>query len=96
MLDESEFAAVVNLFPGVETAYREYAERHDLAVEPAGAQKILREGCSAMLAAYEMLTGLAESDPNAVFHHRISLYGLPCPKCGKPFRTPKAHACFEC
>ncbi|MCT7307923.1 hypothetical protein [Ralstonia wenshanensis] len=48
------------------------------------------------LAAYEHITGFKETNPNALFHHRLSLYGPPCHACGKPLRTPKAEHCAAC
>jgi hypothetical protein len=48
------------------------------------------------LANYERLTGFKETNPNALFHHRISVYGPPCTHCGKPLRTPDARVCAMC
>jgi hypothetical protein len=39
---------------------------------------------------YESITGIRETNPNAVFHHKILLYGPACSCCGKPLRTPHA------
>lgn len=50
----------------------------------------------AILNAYNGITGFNESNINAVFHHRISLYGPPCGNCGKPLRTPLAKFCAAC
>ncbi|HSZ56104.1 MAG TPA: hypothetical protein VK797_10610 [Tepidisphaeraceae bacterium] len=50
----------------------------------------------AMLDEYERLTGFRESNFNAVHHHRVAMYGPPCPRCGKVLRTPIAYKCFEC
>jgi hypothetical protein len=33
---------------------------------------------------YERITGIRETNPNAIYHHVLSLYGPPCVKCGKP------------
>ncbi len=51
---------------------------------------------SGFLAEYERITGFHETNPNAVFHHRLALYGPPCKKCGKPLRTPEAKLCGAC
>ncbi|MBO9565517.1 MAG: hypothetical protein J7621_22255 [Niastella sp.] len=44
---------------------------------------------------YEM-TGWRETEPNAIMHHDINLYGPPCEQCGKPYRTSKASFCAAC
>ena len=49
-----------------------------------------------MLAEYELITGFRETNPNAIFHHRLSLYGPACHFCGKPLRTPAAKLCGNC
>ena len=51
---------------------------------------------AAALATYERITGFKENDPFALYHHRLSLYGPPCDKCGKPLRTPAANFCAAC
>jgi hypothetical protein len=45
---------------------------------------------------YERVTGFRETNPNAGYHHRLSLYGPPCTVCQKPLRTPKAKFCAAC
>ena len=49
-----------------------------------------------VLAEYERITGFHETNPNAIYHHRISDYGPSCPSCSKPLRTPKAKLCGHC
>ncbi len=48
------------------------------------------------LSEFNRLTGFAETNINAVWHHRASDFGPPCPQCGKVLRTPVASKCFEC
>ena len=49
-----------------------------------------------VLREYERITEFRETNPNAVFHHQLSLYGLPCSSCGKPLRSPRASFCVAC
>ena len=50
----------------------------------------------ALLDEYNEITGFGETNWNVVWHHRISIYGPPCLRCGKVLRTPVASKCFEC
>ena len=45
---------------------------------------------------YYELTGVKLTNPNAIMHHRIDLYGPPCENCSKPYRTSKASFCAAC
>ena len=45
---------------------------------------------------YEQLTGFKETNPQALWHHRIGLLGPPCHVCGIPLRTPEASYCAAC
>src|SRR6185312_9345520 len=54
------------------------------------------DGRRELLDGYERLTGYKGTVFNAVLHHRIAMYGPPCPQCGKVLRTPIAYKCFEC
>ena len=55
-----------------------------------------RQEFAPVLAEYERITDFRETNINAVFHHRLSLYGPPCRFCGKPLRTPEAKFCGAC
>jgi len=45
---------------------------------------------------HERITGFHETNPNVLYDHRISKWGPPCEKCGKPLRTPRAKLCGSC
>lgn len=49
-----------------------------------------------MLEEYNRITGQRETNVNAVYHHRVALYGPACAHCGKPLRTPRAKLCGHC
>lgn len=51
---------------------------------------------AAALQEYERITGFAETNGNALWHHRISLLGPDCDGCGHPLRTPVAKHCASC
>src|SRR5882672_1413449 len=83
MLDEVEWQAVAALLgPGAAAGER---LRHARGASPADTQKNIFSHLA--LAKYEQLAGVRETDLNVVLHHRASLYGPPCTRCGKPLRT---------
>jgi hypothetical protein len=55
-----------------------------------------KTGFEAALVEYNRLSGYLETNPRAIWHHRLSLYGPPCRACGRPLRTPKAKLCGSC
>lgn len=82
MLDESEF----------EVANRLYSE--GIKNTTPGLTREAR--FQPLLDYYKEVTGMEETEPNAIMHHRIALYGPPCENCGKPYRTSKASFCAAC
>ena len=45
---------------------------------------------------YNDLTGFGETEPNAIMHHFVKMYGPDCENCGKPYRTHRASFCAAC
>lgn len=89
MLDEQEWEQVWPLL-SVE-GIKSYKTQHGVSLAEAQYRV-----ASEALAAYKAMTGLEITNPNALWHHRISLFGPPCANCGKPLRTPMATRCVEC
>lgn len=56
----------------------------------------LKDRLIEILERYNRITGYSETNPNAVWHHRLSLYGPPCKNCSRPLRTPRAKLCGSC
>ena len=92
MLDEAEFAVVSDLYSQGMKATKEFRQKHNL---PLGECSI-GERFRPVREAYERMTGMAELHENAIMHHRISIYGVPCESCSKPLRTPRASFCAAC
>ena len=91
MLDDREWERVGAAFANPVQAIKDYRERHNVGLEQAHTETLWEA-----LYLYREITGFAETNPNALQHHRISLYGPPCHSCGKPLRTPVAKRCVEC
>ena len=92
MLDEHEYAEIFALYRLGTEAVKSYRLRNRASLESVPRGELF----APMLARYEAMTGYKELNPNAVLHHRLSLYGPPCRNCGKPLRTPKAKLCGCC
>jgi hypothetical protein len=63
---------------------------------PAWKHPVMTTAMQRLLDEYNRITGFGEINANAVWHHRISLYGPPCHSCGKPLRSPQARLCAAC
>jgi hypothetical protein len=92
MLDEQEFAEIASLHTLGLQSVKKYRADTEAPLQDVP----LTEHFQAMLARYEAITGFKETNPNAVWHHRLSLYGPPCKSCGKPLRSPVASSCGDC
>jgi hypothetical protein len=92
MLDEEEFAAVSNLYSQRIRATKEFREKHNIPLNGVPIEELFRP----VRDAYRKMTGMDESNHNAIMHHRISIYGPACEQCGKPLRTSRARFCAAC
>ena len=92
MLDEDEFAVVAKLYSAAFGMTKEFRLKHNLPLGECSIDERFRP----VREAYERMTGMFESNHNAIMHHRISLYGEACENCGKPLRTPRAAFCAAC
>ncbi len=92
MLDEAEFAEIWQLTQEAILSTKEFRRKWDVPLERAS----LQERFLPVRLRYEQLTGFKDCHQNAIMHHRISMYGPPCARCGKPLRTPRAKLCGAC
>ena len=92
MLDEDEYAKVARLHRESIMAVKEFRERTGASLNDPSIEERFRP----VLQEYERLTGMKETNHNAIMHHRLSLYGPPCKRCLRPLRTPKAKLCGSC
>jgi len=92
MLDEAEYTEASVLYSDGIRATKEFRKKWGVSLEEADMQERFRP----LLEYYERVTGMRETNHLAVRHHRLSLYGPPCERCGRPLRTPKAKLCGSC
>jgi hypothetical protein len=100
MLDEGEWTEIVPFLQrGIEECGVSFSEVLKGAMEESALHKLQASKMSRdapALQKFEEITGFKETNINAIYHHRRSLYGPECPDCGKPIRTPQARFCAEC
>lgn len=92
MLDEAEWAEVHPHLANALEDIKRYRAEHGVSLAEA---RRVGYGKSA-LERYFQITGFRETNPDALWHHRLSLFGPPCGVCGMPLRTPQAKLCADC
>jgi hypothetical protein len=92
MFDEAEFAVLEQLYSDCMRATKEFRQANQLPLE----QCSIKERFMPLVEKHFQMTGVREENANAIFHHRRSLYGPPCRRCGKLLRTPQGTKCFQC
>jgi hypothetical protein len=92
MLDEEEYTQVAEVYHQCLLHAKEFRRTEGVPVQDPGIAQRMRPVCLR----YEEITGMRENNANAILHHRLSRYGPPCTRCGKPLRTPSAKLCVAC
>lgn len=91
MVDESEWSRLEpELISHIETINR---IRKELNCDMEKAHELAGKAACDL---YFEMTGFRETNSHALWHHRLSLFGKECPKCGQLFRTPQARFCANC
>jgi len=92
MLDEEEWSIVQEKLRGATLATKKSRKDAGASLHETPRSTIYQPA----LDAFEKITGFHETNVNALYHHRVALYGPPCHKCGRPLRTPRARRCGAC
>jgi len=92
MVTDEEWQRIAPYLRNATKQIKQYREEHGCSLAEANRYGFGNQA----LAVYQEITGFAETNSNALFHHRISGHGPPCQACGKPLRTPKAKLCAAC
>ena len=91
LLTDEEFEPIGEALRNRIRQIQEYREKHNCPIGEARAHS-----ADEAMDFYEDLTGVRLDHPDQLYKVRLSDFGLPCPRCGKPFRTPQAKYCAEC
>ncbi len=92
MLTEEEWAVVSPHLDNAVEQIKRYRQEHECSLAEANQRGFGQRA----LDLYEHITGVKETNANALFHHRLSMYGPPCRSCGKPLCTPQWRDCAIC
>lgn len=92
MLDEAEWERMMPLLVASIENIQRYRQKHGVGLE----QVPISEMYWAASALFQAMTGVADIDPQALWHHRRAELGPECNHCGYPLRTPRAKLCAAC
>lgn len=91
MLDEDEWERISPRLHARIDAIKDYRRTHGVNLAEAR-----RHVDCDVLDLYREMTGFEETNAEAIWHHRLSLFGPPCQACGHLLRTPRANFCAAC
>ena len=94
LLDEAEYAEIGPLYSKALEEASEYQRQTGTSIKQGGIEATVSG--KAVLALYAELTKNEIQSVFDILSLRALDYGAPCPKCGRPFRTPHAKLCVEC
>lgn len=90
-MEEHEWEQVVPFLTNVIPKIKEYRISNNCDLATAK-ESVLNLACEK----YNQLTGFNETNPNALWHHRLAEWGPKCKYCGHLLRTLKAKYCANC
>ena len=96
MMEEHDLTLMEEAHNGGMTVVERERIRLGLPPRPPLNLNAIAERFRAEMEMYRLLSGEGETNPNALGHHIVSLYGPPCPRCSKPIRTKQARYCAAC
>lgn len=91
MMEEHEWEQVSPLLANMVSKIKEYRSNHNCDLATAK-RSVLDIACQK----YNELTGFNETNGNALWHHRLIIWGPECTNCGQLLRTPRAKYCVNC
>jgi hypothetical protein len=92
MLEEHEWKEVSASLANAIQQIKDYRTEHNVSLAEA---REFGYGRTALDRYFE-ITGFRETNADALWHHRVSLFGPPCTACKTLLRTPFANYCAEC
>lgn len=93
MLDEAEFEQFSKVYMEGIRATKKYRKDTGFGLREALEQDFMQPAVEK----FEEITGTkVDCSVDHLRKHRLSDYGDPCRKCGKPLRTPQARFCAAC
>ncbi|MEO0381954.1 MAG: hypothetical protein AAF234_00255 [Pseudomonadota bacterium] len=92
-MDDNEWGVIAPLLEKRIKWMQKYRKENGCSIEEAEKNEPVGQWA---LDKYEELTGLRLDHPDQLWGLRIRDYGSLCPKCSRPFRTPRAKMCAEC
>lgn len=92
MLDEVEYAELWAVYEACLGAVQRSRDGDDAMLRDTPLTELYRP----VRDAYARMTGVVGLEPRHMLTHRLAAFGPPCPRCGRPLRTPTAASCASC